>query len=102
MNSRSKRLSKAGLDCFVRTDWAAIAKDGFGCCVSNGGESQSGLHPMGSPANWRCVALEKLSRVKLVQGAWRTAPNHLRPASCVAEADRDGEDHPERDPQKGH
>jgi len=40
--------------------------------------------------------------VKLVQGAWRTAPNHLRPASCVAEADRDGEDHPERDPQKGH
>jgi hypothetical protein len=63
---------------------------------------ERGLHSMGSPANWRCVALEKLSRVKLVQGAWRTAPNHLRPASCVAEADIDGEDHPERDPQKGH
>jgi hypothetical protein len=67
-------------------------------CYQYGGESQSGLHPMGSPANWRCVALEKLSRVKLVPGAWRTAPNHLRPASCVAEAAIDGEDHPERDP----
>jgi hypothetical protein len=57
---------------------------------------------VGSPANWRCVALEKLSRVKLVEGAWRTAPNYSRPASCVAEADIDAEDHPERDPQKGH
>jgi hypothetical protein len=71
-------------------------------CYQYGGESRSGLHPMGSPANWRCVALEKLSKVKLVEGAWRTAPNHSRPGSCVAEADIDAEDHPERDPQKGH
>ena len=71
-------------------------------CYQYGGESRSGLQPSGSPANWRCVALEKLSRVKLVEGAWRTAPNHSRPASCVAEADIDAEDHPERDPQKGH
>ena len=71
-------------------------------CYQYGGESQSGLQPVGSPANWRCVALEKLSRVKLGEGAWRTAPNHSRPASCVAEADIDAEDHPERDPQKGH
>src|SRR5512133_2254891 len=71
-------------------------------CYQYGGESQSGLDPLGSPANWRCVALEKLSGVKLVEGAWRTAPNHSRPASCVAEADIDAEDHPERVPQKGH
>jgi hypothetical protein len=45
-------------------------------CYHYGGDSRSGLHPVGSPANWRCVALEKLSRVKLVEGAWRTAPNH--------------------------
>src|SRR5215471_5350713 len=51
-------------------------------CYQYGGESQSGLQPAGSPANWRCVALEKLNRVKLVEGAWRTAPNHSRPASC--------------------
>jgi hypothetical protein len=68
-------------------------------CYQYGGESQSGLQPLGSPANWRCMALEKLSRVKLVDGAWRTAPNHSRPASCVAQADIDAEDHPERDLQ---
>lgn len=71
-------------------------------CYQYGGESKSGLQPTGSPANWRCVALEKLSKVKLVEGAWCTAPNHSRPGSCVADADIDVEDHPERDPQKGH
>jgi hypothetical protein len=71
-------------------------------CYQYGGESKTGLDAMGSPANWRCVALEKLSRVKLAEGAWRTAPNHAPPASCVVEADIDTEDHPERDPQKGH
>jgi hypothetical protein len=71
-------------------------------CYQYGGGSRSGLDPLGSHANWRCVALEKLSRVKLVEGAWRTAPNHSRPASCVVEADIDAEDHPERVPQKGH
>jgi hypothetical protein len=71
-------------------------------CYQYGGESQSGLRPVGSPANWRCVALEKLSRVKLVEGAWRTAPNHSRPASCVTETDIDAEDQLERAPQKGH
>jgi hypothetical protein len=71
-------------------------------CYQYGGESQSGLHPVGSPANWRCIALEKLSRVNLVESGWRSAPNHSRPASCVTETDIDAEDHPERDPQKGH
>lgn len=64
-------------------------------------ESRSGLQPAGSPANWRCVVLEKLSRVRSVEGAWRTGPNHSRPTSCVLDADIDA-DHPERDPQKGH
>ena len=34
-------------------------------CYQYGGESRSGLEPVGSPANWRCVVLEKLSSVKL-------------------------------------
>ena len=71
-------------------------------CYQYGGGSQSGLQPAGSLANWRCVVLEKLSRVKLVEDAWRTAPNHSGPASCLTEADIDSEDYPERDPQKGH
>ena len=70
-------------------------------CYQYGGESESGLEPAGSPANWRCVAVEKLSRVKLLDDAWRTASNHSRPASCVVEADIDAEDYPGADPQNG-
>lgn len=69
-------------------------------CYQYGGDSESGLEPEGSPANWRCVALEKLSKVKLLEDLWRTAPNHSRPASCVIEADIDAED-PERATLKG-
>ncbi len=61
-------------------------------CYQYGGESSSGLQPVGSPANWRCIALEKLSRVELVEDHWHTAPNHSRPQTCVAEVDVDAED----------
>ena len=72
-------------------------------CYQYGGESDSGLEEPGSPANWRCIVLEKLRRVNLVlDDGWHTAPNHSRPASCVVKADIDAEDYPERDPQKGH
>jgi len=71
-------------------------------CYQYGGESESGLQAPGSPANWRCTALEKFSRVKLREDTWRTAPNHSRPASCVIEAEIDAEDQPDRlAPQKG-
>ena len=70
-------------------------------CYQYGGESESGLQAPGSPANWRCVALEKLSQVRLLEAAWHTAPNHSRPASCVVDADIDAEDQPECNPQKG-
>jgi len=70
-------------------------------CYQYGGESESGLAPIGSPDNWRCVALEKLRRVELLEGSWRTAPNHSRPASCVIDADIDAEDQPEQTPHKG-
>ena len=70
-------------------------------CYQHGGESESGLAPMGSPENWRCIALEKLRKVELLDGSWKTAPNHSRPASCIVEADIDADDQPERTPQKG-
>jgi hypothetical protein len=70
-------------------------------CYQYGGESESGLAPIGSPDNWRCVALEKLRRVELLDGSWKTAPNHSCPATCVVAADIDAEDQPERTPQKG-
>ena len=61
-------------------------------CYQYGGGSQSGLEIPGSPANWRCLVVEKLSNVKLLDKGWRTAPNHSRPASCVVEGDIDAED----------
>jgi hypothetical protein len=70
-------------------------------CYQYGGESESGLQAVGSPANRRCIAVEKLKRVELLDGSWRTAPNHSRPASCISDADIDAEDYPEQDPQKG-
>lgn len=70
-------------------------------CYRYSGESESGLQPAASPANSRCVALEKLSKVRLLEGAWRTAPNHSRPASCVIDAGIDAEDQAEREAQKG-
>src|SRR5919201_2677626 len=68
-------------------------------CYQYGGESKTGLEPEGSPANWRCVELERLSRVKLLESAWHTASNHSRPGSCVVDADIDVEDHRPHDPQ---
>jgi hypothetical protein len=61
-------------------------------CYQYGGESESGLAPMGSPENWRCIVLEKLRAVELLEGSWKTAPNHSRPATCVIAADIDAED----------
>ena len=69
-------------------------------CYQYGGQSKSGLEAAGSPENWRCMALEKLSQVKLLDDRWRTGPNHSRPASCVVEADIDAEDQAERAPRK--
>jgi hypothetical protein len=46
-------------------------------CYQYGGESESGLGPIGSPENWRCVVFEKLRCVELVDGSWKTAPTIL-------------------------
>ena len=70
-------------------------------CYQYGGDSERGLAPAGSPATWRCLAVDELSEVRLLEDVWRTAPNHLRPQACIAEADVDAEDQPDRDPQKG-
>src|SRR5260370_38258634 len=61
-------------------------------CYQYGGESGSGLEPAGSAANWRCIVLEKLSKVELLDGTWRTAPNHSRPQTSLPVADIDPHD----------
>jgi hypothetical protein len=70
-------------------------------CYQYGGESETGLAPMGSPANWRCIMLEKLNTVELLMGSWKTAPNHSRPTTCVIEADIDADDQPDDTRQNG-
>lgn len=61
-------------------------------CYQYAGQSSSGLQQADSPANWRCIAVEKLSRVQLLEDAWRTAPNLSRPQTCVVDMDVDVED----------
>jgi hypothetical protein len=61
-------------------------------CYQYAGQSGSGLQAAGSPGNWRCIAVEKLSRVELLEGPWQSAPNHSRPQTCVAKVDVDAED----------
>ena len=70
-------------------------------CYQYGGESKSTLEWSDSSANWRCLVVEKLRQVRLLDDPWRTAPNHSRPASCVVQADIDAEDHSPHDPQNG-
>jgi hypothetical protein len=70
-------------------------------CYQYDGDSQSGLQPVGSPANWRCIVIEKLSRIKLRKIAGVQRRIIRAPASCVIDADIDAEDQPERDPQNG-
>jgi hypothetical protein len=72
-------------------------------CYQYAGESQSGLGPAGAPENWRCLAIEKLSDVELLETPWQTATNHSRPQTCIEDIDIDVEDYPERqEPQNGH
>ena len=46
-------------------------------CYRYGRKSETGLGPPGSSDNWRCIAVEKLSGVEVVDGPWQTAPNPL-------------------------
>lgn len=51
------------------------------------GGSKSGLGPPGSRRNWRCIALIKLQNVRVIKGAFQTAPNHTQPQNCVKAID---------------
>jgi hypothetical protein len=49
-----------------------------------GGTSNSGLGPVGSSQNWRCIPLDGLDEVSARDGSWYTAYNsRTRPQTCV-------------------
>ena len=64
-------------------------------CYQYGGDSESGLEPAGASDNWRCLAVENLSQVELLDGPWQTAENHSRPQTCIEEVELDVDDFPE-------
>ena len=70
-------------------------------CYQFGGSSGSGLR-MGleGMSGWRCIAVDKLSRVELRTDVWRTEPRASR-QRCVEEIDFDADAQPGDDPQKG-
>ena len=64
-------------------------------CYQYGGDSESGLEPVGAPDNWRCLAVENLGQLELLDGPWHTAENHSRPQTCIEEVEHDVDDYPE-------
>jgi hypothetical protein len=64
-------------------------------CYQYGGDSESGLEPRGAPDNWRCLAVENLSHLELLDGPWQTAENHSQPQTCIEEVELDVDDYPE-------
>jgi hypothetical protein len=86
----------------ARIGWGATtpARHAFSV-ISTVATARPGLEASGSPANWRCMKLEKFSRIELLEGVWHTAPNHSRPQTCITDVDLDAEDYPDRNPQSG-
>ncbi len=64
-------------------------------CYQYGGDSESGLKPArGAPDNWRCLAVEHLTQVELLDGPWQTAENRSRPQTCIEEVELDVDTYP--------
>jgi hypothetical protein len=66
-------------------------------CYQYGGDSESGLMPAGASNNWRCLAVENLSQVELLDDPWQTAENHSHPQTCIEDVELDVDDYPEVD-----
>jgi hypothetical protein len=64
-------------------------------CYQYGGDSESGLQPAGASDNWRCLAVQNLNQVELLDGPWQTAENHSRPQTCIEVVELDVDDYPE-------
>lgn len=52
-----------------------------------GGTSSQGPCRPGSPDNWRCIPLHRLTDVSIRPGDWHTTSIYARPTSCVSEVD---------------
>ena len=48
-----------------------------------GGQSSSGRITPGALNNWRCIPVDDLQNVTIIEGQWHTASNHSTPSTCV-------------------
>jgi len=70
-------------------------------CYQFGGSSNRGLQAAsGRVGGWRCLAVERLSRVELRADAWHTEPRSPR-LTCIDEIEFDADAQPGDNPQKG-
>jgi len=67
-------------------------------CYQYGGESETGLKPAGARDNWRCLAVEHLTQVELLDDPWQTAENYSRPQRCIEELELDVDASPDVSP----
>lgn len=67
-------------------------------CYQFGGDSASGLQLQESSGEWRCLALDKVSRVSLLDSAWRTSADSVRRPKCMDRIEL-AVGQPDRDPQ---
>src|SRR3982751_5415803 len=63
----------------------------YALCYQFGGESNTGLKNEDSADNWRCLRIEKLTDVELIDGRWHTPVGHSRPQACIATVEYDSE-----------
>ena len=66
-----------------------------------GGESGSGLQGKDGRGAWRCFAVDKLSGVRLLEGAWWTADTGGGRPTCIDRIEMTAGDQPDREPQNG-
>ena len=100
---RSKRLTKGGIGCSARTDWDGIEKDGFAySATSTAAAVPASLNPVVRLPTGVVFALEKTQQGEVSGRRLAHSTELFAAASCVAQADIDAEDQPERNPQKGH
>ena len=80
-----------------------LGYDGLGehrvFCYQYGGESRSGPQARSGAGIWRCLSLDKLAHVELLDGDWQTEPHG--PQHCVRHVEIAAEDQPDREPQNG-
>lgn len=60
-------------------------------CFQFGGKSSRPLNT-GEGSNWRCLRVNKLGAVKLLEQAWQSSGDHTRPQSCIQDIIFDAED----------